>query len=76
MKQNDIYIKWYHWLWIWVIPTESVVDISRKKTYEMHTTMYYKRVGNDVYIVKTTYTQHKIPNARQVRNKVKRGHRV
>ena len=70
-KQNDIYIKWYHWLWIWLLKTRSIVDVSRKKTYEMHTTMYYKQAFGNVYIVKTTYTQHKIPNARQVRKGIK-----
>jgi len=71
MKQSDIYVKWYHWVWIWVLKTENVVDISRRKRYEMHTTMYYKRRGDDVYIVKTTYKQHKIPNARQIRKGIK-----
>lgn len=70
-KQIDIYIKWYHWLWIWVLKTESVVDISKKKSHQMKTTIYYKQAFGNVYIVKTTYKQNKLPNARQIRKGIK-----
>ena len=23
-------IKWYHWLWIWWVPTEIAVDIDKR----------------------------------------------
>ena len=70
-EQSDIYVKWYHWAWIWILKTDNVVDISRKKTYEMHTTMYYKKAFGHIYIVNVTYKQHKIPNARQIRKGIK-----
>ena len=70
-EQNDIFVKWYHWLWLWVLKTAYVKDISRKRTYEMVTTMYYKKAFGNIYITKTTYEQHKIPNARQIRKGIK-----
>ncbi len=70
-KQVDVYVKWYHWLWIWILKTDSVEDVSIKKTYKMITTMYYKQAFGKVYITKTTYKQYKVPNARQIRKGIK-----
>ena len=48
-------IEWYDWLWMWVYPTKSVVDKDTKHGMELTTTLYYKEIGDKLYLVSTHY---------------------
>ncbi len=66
-------IAWYQWLWMWVLPTKSVTDISQERGMELRTTIWYKEHGGDMYVVKEkfTLTEAKGRSARKLRQKNK-----
>jgi len=49
-------IKWYMWLWIWVIRTKSVTDIYTERGTDLATTIWYKEYKGTVYVVKEKFT--------------------
>jgi len=66
-----IEIKWYMWLWLWLIPNKSVTDISEERGMELRTTIWYKEYKGTMYIVKEkfTLTKAKGRHARKLREK-------
>ncbi len=49
------FIKWYHWIWMWVLPT-NVADDSGKYQY---TKVTYKRFMDTMYVIKLEYRHHR-----------------
>ena len=68
-----IEIKWYMWLWLWLIPNKSVTDISEERGMELRTTIWFKEYKGTMYIVKEkfTLTEARGRSARKLRNKNK-----
>jgi len=46
-------IKWYHYIFLWLIPVRKTIDID-KKTGTL-TEIYYKYVGGKFYIYKERF---------------------
>ena len=44
------------WLWIWVIRTKSVTDISTERGMDLATTIWYKEYNGIMYVVKEKFT--------------------
>ena len=55
------YIKWYHWLWLWVLPTETASDYGKYQT----TTVVFKQFKGVMYVIDTKYAFHKSKKRRK-----------